>query len=111
MGEGATDAMGGGNQGTTDMASELNWKTIDVATLGAKAAALWDAKREADKIAKQHREAFEQHVQALLADKLPKGKRLVCGYRFGKLSVALDDAKEAEKAKPTALTLAGALGL
>lgn len=92
------------------MANELAWKQIDVASLGAEAIKLWEAKRAKDAEAKAMREAFEQHVNALVT--VPAGKRLVMGYRFGKLSVALDDAKAAApKAGTKTLTLTQALGL
>lgn len=93
------------------MATELAWKQIDVAQLGAQAVALWDAKRKADAAAKVEREAFEAHVQGLIGGKVPAGKKLVCGYRFGKFSVALADDEGKAKPKATPLTLAAALGL
>lgn len=89
-----------------------NWKTMDVATLGAKAEALWQAKRDADKMARTAREAFETHVLGLVT--IPEGKRLAMAYNFGKFSVALvaDDGKaRASKPSATPLTLKQALGL
>ena len=95
------------------MATELAWKQIDVAQLGTEAVKLWDAKRAMDAEARKVREAFEAHVNGLLAGKLPKGKRLAMGYRFGKFSVAIaeDDGKAKAAAPKVALTLTQALGL
>lgn len=95
------------------MATELAWKQIDVAALGAEAVKLWEAKRALDAEARKGREAFEAHVNSLLAGKLPAGKRLAMGYRFGKFSVAIadDDGKAKAAAPKVALTLTQALGL
>jgi len=59
------------------------------------------------------RPKIHARVNGLLAGKLPAGKRLAMGYRFGKFSVAIadDDGKASAKAKPVALTLTQALGL
>lgn len=90
----------------------LAWKQIDVATLGAEAVKLWEAKRAQDAVARKAREEFEAHVNALVAKTLPPGKRLAMGYRFGKFSVAIADGETAKaKPAPTPLTLTQALGL
>ena len=92
---------------------ELSWKQMDVATLGAEALRLYEAKWAADAVARDARKAFEAHVLTLVAKQIPAGKRLAMGYNFGKFSVALadDDGKAKPAAKPVALTLAQALGL
>lgn len=109
--------MGGGNiEGTIMAKQELKWATIPVTALSPAAQAAWEEKKAADQLAKAKREAFEAFakpdVVALLGGKLPAGKQLVCGYRFGKFSAALSDGEASTpKATPIALTLAGALGL
>lgn len=92
---------------------ELSWKQLDVATLGAEAVKLYEAKRAQDALAKQARQAFEAHVTALVAKSIPAGKRLAMGYNFGKFSVALADGEAKAAPKPSAvpLTIAQALGL
>lgn len=82
--------------------SELNWLTIDIATLTQKQREAYDAYKKAYAQMKADREWFEETITATVD--VPTGKRVVFGYMFGKLSVALadDDAKRTSKAKPAA---------
>ena len=72
-----------------------NWQTIDTDTLPVPIAKQYANYKEAYAEMKAERLAFEDAVRKLIA--CPTGKRVVFGYNFGKLSVALvaDDAKPA----------------
>lgn len=73
--------------------SNLVWSTIDPETLDTQSRKLYAAYKAAREAAKDAKDAFEESVRDR-AD-VPKGKRLVFGYNFGKLSAALanDDSK------------------
>lgn len=73
----------------------LTWTTVDVEALDQQSLKLYAKLKVAQEEARKAREAFEESVRDR-AD-VPKGKRLVFGYRFGKLSAALAD----DDAKPT----------
>lgn len=80
--------------------SDATWMQVDPETLPETAQALY-----ADYVAKRRlagaaKAAFEQEMQS--AADCPAGKRLVFGYNFGKLSVAIvdDDRKPAKSAQP-----------
>lgn len=81
--------------------STANWQTIDPATLSAPIAKQYANYKSAYVEMKAERKAFEDAITEQLS--IPAGKRLVFGYNFGKLSVALvdDDAKPAAKGKAT----------
>lgn len=81
--------------------SILNWQTIDVASLSPQAQGNHAAYKAAYSAMKDARTKFEQGLNDE-TDK-PTGTRLVFGYNFGKLSIALapDDAKPKAAAKPT----------
>ncbi len=77
--------------------STLVWSEIDPASLSEKQQEAYADYKAAYAVMKQHRVAFEQSMQV----HAPAGSRIVCGYNFGKLSVALapDDAKPVKQAK------------
>lgn len=80
---------------------DANWVNVEIDTLGEDSLNAYNAYKAAYKRMKEYREAFE----ASMADKaeLPEGKRLVFGYNFGKLSVAVveDDRKVAKPKQAT----------
>ena len=81
------------------------WQDIDVATLGAEAQAAYNEYKIAQRMAAELRAKFEQSVIDGLP--IPQGKRMVFGYRFGKLSAALvDDDRKPSKAKQAKGSLA-----
>lgn len=92
-----------GNPKGYDMArntvkQDADWITVDPNTLDAADLARFTEYKEAYKMMKAAREAFENGMQA----SVPEGERMIFGYNFGKLSVAIvaDDRKPA-KAKAT----------
>jgi hypothetical protein len=78
--------------------TQLNWVDMDVDALGDKAKGAYEAYKTAQRAAAELRTQFEAMVNKTVAERMP-GKKLVFGYRFGKLSAALVVAEEA-KAKP-----------
>lgn len=84
--------------------SDANWVELDPTTLPANLSAAYAEYKEAYKFMKAQREAFEQAMAD--AASVPAGKRMVFGYNFGKLSVAI--VADDRKAKPgkSAQTLA-----
>jgi len=78
--------------------TDAQWIVIDPTTLNDLPRAAYDVYKDAYKTARKAREDFE----TLMAEsvEVPEGKRLVFGYNFGKLSVAVvdDDRKPAAKA-------------
>lgn len=82
------------------MADKANWVEISADDLPEDIRQAYDAYKLAYKHMKAQRERFEQ----AMADRaeVPKGRRLVFGYNFGKLSVAVvdDDRKPAKAATP-----------
>lgn len=85
-------------------APTANWQTIDPATLPAAVSKQYANYKSAYAEMKAERIAFEEAMRELAP--APTGKRLVFGYNFGKLSVALvdDDAKPAKPANATSLS-------
>jgi len=85
-----------------DMAKQARtdtvWTVIDTETLSVDHKVAYDMYKAAYKAMKEARTVFEDEMQS--AVELPVGKRLVFGYNFGKLSVAVvdDDRKAAPKA-------------
>lgn len=74
------------------------WTTIDPTTLPVPVAKQYTCYKEAYAEMKAERKAFEDALAALSG--LPgHGRRMIFGYNFGKLSVAVVDA---EPAKPSA---------
>lgn len=85
---------------------ELAWTEIDPASLPEHVKMAYDAYKVSYRAMKEARVAFEDTLQP----GAPVGKRIVCGYNFGKLSVALADA-EVAKAKATTGDLAAFLAM
>ena len=81
--------------------SELTWSEIDPASLPQAQADLYAAYKQAYRAMKEAREAFETSLQS----GAPHGMRIVCGYNFGKLSLALAPAEE----KPARAKASGSL--
>lgn len=83
--------------------TDAQWFEINVDTLSTEQRGTYDAYKALYREMKAQREAFEASMQA----GVPEGSRMVFGYRFGKLSVAIvpDDRKPA-KAKATTQSLA-----
>ena len=86
---------------------KLAWTTIDPETLDVQSKKLYAKLRDARKASAEAKEAFEESVRDR-AD-TPKGKRLVFGYNFGKLSAALADDDDKPKAKASGGTTLAAL--
>ena len=80
--------------------STLTWTEIDPASLPDVVKIAYDDYKEQYRRMKHCREVFEQHLNESVSP--PEGKRIVCGYNFGKLSIALaDDDRKPVKAKAT----------
>lgn len=79
-----------------------NWVEVDPATLGEKAAAAYAAYKAKYAEAKVLKQEFEREMGAMVTD---PAKRMVFGYNFGKLSVAIVDV-EPSKPKAAKLTMA-----
>lgn len=85
--------------------TKLDWVTIDPDTLAPDHRAAYEEYKAAYRLAKDARTAFENGMQA----QAPVGKRMCFGYNFGKLSIALDAAKDAPKAAKGVQSLASFL--
>jgi len=77
-----------GNHMAKQALPKLNWTEVDPASLDAEAQALLNTSKAKYREAKAAREAFEAYMQRFA----PEGKRLVFGYNFGKLSMAIAEA-------------------
>lgn len=87
------------------MAKDAEWMTIDASTLSPAIAKAYAEYKEAYRMAKALREDFEKAMSD--AAGLNGGKRLIFGYNFGKLSIAVvDDDRKPSKAKQSTLSLA-----
>lgn len=87
---------------------KATWITIDPASLPTSIAKQYDNYKEAYKEMKAERTAFEEALSSALSP--PKGKRVVFGYNFGKLSIAIVDDDTKAAAKPSgAVSLASLL--
>lgn len=84
-------------------ASTATWQTLDPTSLPTPIAKQYERYKESYREMKAEREAFEQAMRDQA--QAPPGKRLVFGYNFGKLSVALVD----DTAKPASTS--GSLSL
>lgn len=85
--------------------TDAMWFEIDPETLGSKASEAYARYKALYREAKAAREAFELGME--MDAGLPSGKRMVFGYNFGKLSVAvIEDDRKAPKAKTGKATLA-----
>ena len=84
--------------------SDTVWIEIDPASLSKEVKKDYDAYKEEYRLAKIAREAFEESMRATV--EVPKGKKLVFGYNFGKLSVAIvDDDGRRNSAGKAAMSL------
>lgn len=97
-------AFGGPASIPAPVKGELVWQTLDVNTLSSDLQELYLSYKAAEEIATRHRKAFE----AAMASKLDIPSHLILrfGYRFGKLSVALD-VDQRSKPKANVLSLQG----
>lgn len=79
--------------------TQAEWFEIDPATLPTETKSHYDNYKALYRDMKAKRDAFEEAMQA----GVPEGSRMVFGYRFGKLSVAIvpDDRKAKAAAKST----------
>lgn len=74
----------------TQYQDKAYWNEIDPATLSAKQATAYEAYKALYRTMKAARVTFETMMQ----QDVPEGYRMVFGYRFGKLSVAIVEAQE-----------------
>lgn len=76
---------------------KADWITIDPATLADNQGELYAQYKACYRAMKAAREAFENAMQ----EGVSEGERMVCGYNFGKLSIAIvpDERKPAPAAK------------
>ena len=82
----------------------VTWVEIDPATLAKGLAGAYETYKDAQRKAAELRSAFEQSMNE--AAELPEGKKLVFGYRFGKLSAAIvEDSGKPKAASPAKLSL------
>ena len=86
---------------------ELEWTQLDPSTLSPDLRAKYDAYKEAAKAANTLREAFERAMTVAI-DPLDNEK-VVFGYRFGKLSLAIAPADKPRKPS-AAVSLAEFIG-
>ena len=85
--------------------SEAQWQDIDVNSLSVEAQVAYNEYKEAQRKAAALRSVFEQTVTDSLP--IPQGRRMVFGYRFGKLSAALvEDDRKAKAPKQVKGSLA-----
>lgn len=82
---------------------EPEWANLDVDTLPKEAQSAYATYKAAAKIAAEQRTAFETIVTDLVDPKA--GEKLIFGYRFGKLSVAIVPADK-PKSRTNAISLA-----
>lgn len=82
---------------------DAEWTTIEIDSLSDHQQNMYGQYKELYRRMKSAREAFE----AAMAEGVPAGERMIFGYNFGKLSIAIvpDDRKPA-KAKQGTLSLA-----
>lgn len=81
---------------------EANWIEIDITTLQDDQLKAYDTYKMIYRDMKAARERFEQ----LMSRDVPEGERMIFGYNFGKLSVAIvpdDRAPKKAKASPQSL--------
>lgn len=81
------------------------WTELQPTSLPTEIAQAYADYKDAYKVMKDYRLAFETSLAN--AASLPEGKRMVFGYNFGKLSVAIvDDDRKPAKATPAKQSLA-----
>lgn len=79
----------------TQYTDKADWQELDPASLPAHCATAYADYKAKYREMKANRDSFEQAMQA----GVPAGHRMVFGYRFGKLSVAIVKAEDAPKPK------------
>lgn len=79
---------------------DADWQTLDATKLPDDLLAAYELYTEAALAAREAKKHFEDSMSK--AATLPKGKRLIFGYRFGKLSIAIVDAADKPAPKPAA---------
>ena len=84
--------------------ADLTWTEIDPASLPKLVQDAYHAYKAQYAEMKACREVFERALNAAASP--PNGKRVVCGYNFGKLSIALADAATAPKSSQAKGSLA-----
>lgn len=77
--------------------SEAQWTEVNIASLSDLERNAYEEYKSAQRSAAALRKHFETVMNG--SYKLPTGKRLVFGYRFGKLSAAIVDDDRKPKAK------------
>lgn len=78
--------------------TKANWQVIGIETLPTAIRNAYDSYKEAYKLMKAERDAFEAALRSAVP--APVGKRLAIAYNFGKLSVAVvDDTTKPATAK------------
>lgn len=81
---------------------EANWVNIDIDSLSGEQLDAYKTYKDAYRIMKAQREAFEQ----IMGKDIPQGQRMIFGYNFGKLSVAVvEDDRKVAKPKATTQSL------
>lgn len=75
--------------------SDAVWSELNVDSLEGANKAQYDAYKALYRQMKEARETFEGGMQGYA----PEGKRIIFGYNFGKLSVAIVEATDKPKAK------------
>jgi hypothetical protein len=83
------------------MASE-DWKSIDIDTLSVDERFAWDQLKASYRQHKTNQAVFQALFSKRAEGKLPAGMELKFGYRYGKLSVAIGEAREAAPKKAAA---------
>lgn len=84
--------------------TDATWIEIDPASLDDKAKVTYQAYKDMYRQAKEARAMFEEAMSE--AANVPKGMRMVFGYNFGKLSVAIvEDDRKAKKAASSKMSL------
>ena len=87
--------------------TELEWTQLDPSSLSPELRKAYDAYRDAARHANALREAFERQMTVAI-DPLD-GEKVVFGYRFGKLSLAIAPADKPRKPS-AAVSLADFIG-
>ena len=87
--------------------TELEWTQLDPSTLSPELRKAYDVFRDAARHANSLREAFERAMTVAI-DPL-EGEKVVFGYRFGKLSLAIAPADKPRKPS-AAVSLADFIG-
>lgn len=84
--------------------TDAQWVEIDPATLPDPVTAVYKTYKELYAQAKAARQLFEDTMSR--EAKVPDGKRMVFGYNFGKLSVAIVEDDKPKRATPAKRSLA-----